>query len=225
MELDANANADAEECSLCATTPGEIARRPEPPANQTFSILSCNHRVHTHCLVHALCTLRQQATCGECAVTVVRAEDINFYRHLYDDDYELRRRAMVEELWRDNEEFRREILLYKKCMAKANTSGVKYRKDLRVVKNRFKQNILTSIELINDQKRIAKEEYKRIESAKVYKKNAQHAQRMLRGLRTRWDVDQWSLRNLNNIDGAPKISANRYYRWRETPTYLFRVRV
>jgi len=128
-------------------------------------------------------------------------------------------------LWRNNEEFRREILVYKKCMAKANTSRLKYRKDLRVVQHRFKQNILTSIELIKDQKRIAKEEYKRIESAKVYKRNAHHAERMLRGLRRRWDVDQWSLRNLNNIDGAPKISANRYYRWREKPSYLFRVRV
>lgn len=218
------AEAEANQCSLCPTTPAEIARRPDPPANQPFATLPCNHIVHTHCLVHTLCTRKRETSCGNCDARVLRQEDLTFYQHLYEDDYELHRRATVENLWQNSEDFRREILVYKKMMAKANTANLQYRRDLRLIKNEFKQDTITSVELIKLQKAVAVRKYKALESVKNYRRAGQAAERVLRRIRTLWDVDQWSLRNLNNIDGAPKIPRNRYFRWALTPRYLFRIR-
>lgn len=217
--------AEQAQCSLCPTTPAEMARRPDPPANQPFATLPCNHIVHTHCLIHTLCTTKQETSCGNCNARVLRQEDLTFYQHLYEDDYELRRRATVENLWRNSEEFRKEILVYKKMMGKANTANLQYRRDLRLIKNEYKQNTITSVELIKLQKAIAIKKYKVLESVKNYRRAGQAAERVLRRIKTLWDVDQWSLRNLNNIDGAPRITRNRYYRWGLNPRYLFRIRV
>ena len=214
-------------CSICPRTDDERRAVPEPPELEgaPMSDLRCGHQVHTHCLINRLYIQRLRATCQECEVTVMREEEAAFFRNRY-DDYDRVIRTTVPDLWANNEEFRNDIKEYKKLSSKMVKIQSIYSKELKLLKERFKQNVLTSIAVINDQKRQATLELNALESRKLYKRTGSAVCRKLNILRRKWDVSSWSLRELNDIEGAPKIPRTMvYYRWRCAPKYIFRLRL
>lgn len=214
-------------CSLCPRTDDQRREMPEPPEldEAPMSDLRCGHQVHTHCLINRMYVQRLRATCQECDVTIMREEEAIFYRDRY-DDYGRTARNTVADLWANNEEFRKDIKEYKKLSAVVSRTQRLYTRELKDIKNRFKQNVLTSIEVINDQKRQATVELNALASRKVYKKAGAAICRKLNNMRRKWDVSGWSLRELNDIEGAPKIPRQMiYYRWRCAPKYIFRLRI
>jgi hypothetical protein len=223
-------HADAEDdglCSLCPRTDDQRRGLPEPPEldGAPMSDLRCGHQVHTHCLMNSLYTRREEASCAECQVTFMTEEAITFVRQRY-DDYGRVVRNTVANLWANNEEFRNDVKEYKKLSGKATTTQRIYARELKELKNRFKQNVLTSMAVINDQKRQATIELNALESRKVYKRAGAAISRKLNHFRRKWDVTSWGLRELNDIQGAPKIPRHMiYYRWRMSPKYIFRLRL
>jgi len=214
-------------CSLCPRTDNERRGVPEPPEldEAPMSDLRCGHQVHTHCLINQMYLRRLAATCQECEVTIMREEEAEFYRERY-DDYGRVARNTVADLWANNEEFRNDVKEYKKLSGKATVTQRVYARELKEVKNRFKQNVLTSMAVINDQKRQATLELNALESRKVYKKAGAAIARKLNHFRRKWDVSGWGLRELNDIEGAPKIPRHMvHYRWRMAPKYIFRLRL
>jgi hypothetical protein len=226
---DAQAEAETNDhlCSLCPRTDHQRARVPPPPAleDAPMSDLRCGHQVHTHCLMNELSEKRQRAECAECQITVMRDEAVAFYRERFEDYGNLRRQT-VATLWANNEEFRNHVKEYKKLSGKMTTTRRVYAKETRVIKERFKQNVLTSIEVIKDQKRQATLELNALQSKKLYRRAAGAIQRKLNFFRRTWDVTSWSLRELNDIEGAPKIPRQMvFYRWHSSPKYIFRLKL
>ena len=214
-------------CSLCPTTDQQRARLPPPPELEgaPMSDLRCGHQVHTHCLLNKMHLTRQNSTCEECQVTIMREEEIEFYREIY-DDYNRVARQTIGTLWADNEEFRNDVKEYKKLGSKLTRMQRMYSKDAKVVKNKFKENVLTSIELIKDQKRLATSELTALESRKNFRRAGLAVLHKLNYFRRKWDVSSWALRELNDIEGAPKISRSMvYYRWHSSPKYIFRLKL
>lgn len=217
-------------CSLCPRTHRDIARMPEPPNLETAatSTLHCGHQVHTHCMIHTLYISRTRAVCVECNLTIIPHTNIEFYRqHLYEDfgdnDGE---RTNITNLWDNDENFRTEVKAYKKLLGKESTASIPYRRDLLIIKNRFKENTLASVAMIKDQQRQARDEYKGLASLKEYRKNIMKAEKCFRGIKNQWNTSRWNLRYLNDIEGAPKFPTRSYrYRWGIRCSYLFRVRL
>ena len=155
----------------------------------------------------------------------MREEEATFYRNRY-DDYDRVARNTAADLWANNEEFRTDVKEYKKLSLKMSKVQRVYARELRVLKERFKQNVLTSIEVINDQKRQAIRELNGLESRKLYKRYGGAVSRKLNILRRKWDLSMWNLRDLNDIQGAPKFSRSMmYYRWQCAPKYIFRLKL
>jgi hypothetical protein len=214
-------------CSMCPRTDDERRAVPEPPPLEEapMSDLRCGHQVHTHCLINQLYVQRIRAICEECQVTIMREEESEFFRNRY-DDYNRVNRQTVPDLWANNEEFRNDVKDYKKLTLKMSKVQRVYARELKLVKERFKQNVLTSIAMINDQKRQATNELNSLESRKLFKRTGAVVCRKLNTLRRKWDVSSWSLRELNDVQGAPKIPRGLvYYRWRCSPKYIFRLRL
>jgi len=214
-------------CSLCPRTHEERRAVPEPPDldEAPMSDLRCGHQVHTHCLINRMYGQRLNAICEECQVTIMREEEVTFYRDRYDEDGRVIH-ATVSNLWANNEEFRNDVKEYKKLNIKMGKIQRIYARELKELKNRFKQNVLTSIAVINDQKRQAINELNALESRKLYKRSGSAVCRKLNTLRRKWDISSWSLRELNDIEGAPKIDRSMvYYRWRMAPKYIFRLKI
>lgn len=214
-------------CSLCPRTDEERRAIPEPPQldEAPMSDLRCGHQVHTHCLINRLYIRRIRATCEECQVTIMREEEAAFYRNRY-DEYDRVTRNTVADLWANNEEFRNDVKEYKKLTSKMVSTQRVYSKELKVLKDRFKQNVLTSIAVINDQKRQAIADLKALDSRKKFQRAGGAISRKLHSFRRKWDLSAWSLRDLNDIQGAPKMPRQiMYYRWRCAPKYIFRLRL
>lgn len=214
-------------CSLCPTTDEERRAIPEPPEldEAPMSDLRCGHQVHTHCLINRLYIGRIRATCEECQVTIMRDEEAAFFRDRY-EDYGRIVRNTVADLWANNEEFRNDVKEYKKLIGKVITTKRIYAKELKVIKDRFKQNVLTSVEVINDQKRQAVNALNALESRKIFKRAGSAMGRKLIYFRRKWEVNSWALRELNDIEGAPKITRSVLYsRWGSSPKYIFRLKL
>jgi hypothetical protein len=215
-------------CSLCPRAE-EIQNYPEYPQpleNAPMAMLSCGHQVHTHCLLNRCYYGRNEETCNECGTLLVSEETIEFFRGRYD------RRNMhytenVRTLWENNEEFRKDIHEYKKIIGRLRSMSTLYSKDVKVVKNRFKQNILTSVEMIKEQKREATMNINRFASKKNYRSSLYSYTRMYSKLLRKWDISFSSLTELNNIVGAPKIPRISKYRHmrRFLPKFLFNIRI
>jgi len=210
-------------CSLCPRTDLERGRLPEPPEldGAPMSNLRCGHEVHTHCLINQLYLGRRHAACSECQVTIMREEAIEFYRDMYQNDAG----QTVATLWANNEEFRNDIKEYKKLSGKLTQVKRVYTKELKVIKDRFKQNVITSIEVINDQKRQAIADLKALDSRKKFQRAGSAIGRKLIYFRRKWDISSWGLRQLNDIEGAPKITRVVYSRWGSSPKYIFRLKL
>lgn len=213
-------------CSLCPRTDLERGRLPEPPEldGAPMSNLRCGHQVHTHCLINQLYLERRHAACSECQVTIMREEAIEFYRDMY-DNYGNNARQTVATLWANNEEFRSDVKEYKKLNGKLIQVKRNYSKELKVIKDRFKQNVLTSVAVINDQKRQAIADLKALESRRLFQRAGSAIGRKLIYFRRKWDVNSWALRELNDIEGAPKITRIVYSRWGSSPKYIFRLKL
>jgi 23S rRNA A1618 N6-methylase RlmF len=214
-------------CSLCPTTDMARANLPEPPIllEAPMAFLRCGHQVHTHCLINELYTRMEEVTCAECQITILSERALSFIRDRHEEYRNVSRRT-VATLWADNEEFRNDAKEYKKLCGTLTKAQRIYTKELGVIKRRFKQNVLTSIELINDQKKQSTIDLNALESRKLYKKAGFAIRRKLNHFRSKWDISPRTLRELNDIEGAPKIYyKNMYYRWRCSPKYIFRLKL
>jgi hypothetical protein len=215
------------QCSACPRTDEERRAVPHPPdlEGAPMSDLRCGHQVHTHCLINRLYSGRLTATCAECQVTIVTEAEITFYRERY-EDYGRDARQTVTTLWSDNEEFRKDVKEYKKLLGRSTTLHRMYSNDVKVIKNRFKENVLTSIAMINDQKRQATNEVNVLPSRKVSKRAEGLVIRKSNQIKRKWDISPWALRELNAVEGAPKIPRSMvYYRWHYSPKYIFRLKL
>lgn len=215
-------------CSLCPVTDAARARLPEPPELEgaPMSTLSCGHEVHTHCLINEIYTRRQEANCAECQLQIMRETAAAFFRERDDYDGDITIRQPVTILWNNNEEFRNDVKEYKKLNSKVLSTYRDYSKELGQIKQRFKQNVLTSIELIKDQKRQAIHDLNTLASRKTYKRASGTVMRKLDYIRRKWDISIWNLKELNDIEGAPKIPRRVVYsRWRSSPKYIFSLKL
>lgn len=214
-------------CSLCPRTDEQRARLPQQPELEgaPMSDLRCGHQVHTHCFINELSRRRQHSVCAECQVTMMREEAITFYRNLY-DPYDATAQQTLTTLWSNNEEFRKDVKEYKKLLGRSTKLHRIYTRDIKVIRNRFKENVLTSVAMINDQKRQATNEVNVLQSRKISKRAAGLVIRKSNQIKTKWDISPWALRELNDIEGAPKIPRSMvYYRWHYSPKYIFRLKL
>lgn len=217
-------------CGLCPTTPEDVARLPAAPPldDAPLSHFRCGHSAHTHCCFNAAYdTSISDLQCPVCHLHVATPEAREHFRgwgrRQTDRD---RVRGNLQELWDTNAEFKADILDYKAMTRKFGKASKLFSPELRQIKQRFKQNILTSVELIKMQKRQAMQDVRRLESNRLYKLAGTSIERKMRNIERKYNVERWALEDqLANVTGAPKIARRRYYRWRNSTSYLFRIRI
>jgi hypothetical protein len=215
-------------CGLCPTTPEEVARFPPAPPldDDTLSHLRCGHSVHTHCLLNSIYdTSITEIQCAICHLHVATPEARAHYRNWGRARHADRDRAGLQELWDTNAEFKTDVLAYKVISRKFGKASRQYKPELRQIQERFKQNILTSLESIKMQKQQAIQDVRRLASNKMFKSAGASLERKTRSIERKYNLGRWGLDDLANITGAPKIAQHRYYRWRSNTAYLFRIRM
>ena len=216
-------------CGLCPTTPEAIARLPPPPLNDPpLSHFRCGHSAHTHCLFNFVYDDSiNDLQCPICQSYVVTPEAREHYRGWGRRQREGERaRGNLQELWDTNAEFKADILDYKAISRKFGKASKLFSPQLREIKQRFKQNVLTSVELIKMQKRQALRDVQNLESNRLYKSAGSKLERKIRNISQKYNIERWAMEDqLANVTGAPKIARHRYYRWRCASYYLFRIRI
>jgi hypothetical protein len=215
-------------CSLCPTTHLDAERLPTPPPleNAPTCNFPCGHSAHTHCIFNTIYeTSINELLCPVCNLHVATQEARDHYRGWGVDRARLRERDEIQELWDTNAEFKADILEYKAISRKFGKASAIYKPELRQIKERFKQNILTSIETIKIQKRQAQQDVLRLESRKIFRMAGATIERKIRRIERKYNIARWALDELSNIRGAPKFAQHRYYRWRCAVGYLFRTRI
>jgi hypothetical protein len=210
------------QCPLC---PNADRIHPEAPVypegNAPMSTLPCGHQVHTHCLINEFVNNYARTRCGTCDARVVEERVQNFY-----DNGDGRPRQTVVNLWATSEEFRNDIKELKKRQLKYNRIKREFNSAAKGIKDRFLNNIRTSMEVIRDQKQVAKNEYRRIPCKRVFNTLGNSFIRKLNQIRGAYGIGPWELRRyLPDIPGAPKFTDTSYYRWRSNPAYFFRIRI
>jgi hypothetical protein len=209
------------ECPLC---PNNQRIHPEAPAIEgdvPMSTLMCGHQVHTHCLINEFVNNYARTRCGTCEQRVVEQRVQDFY-----DNNTGRANPNIAQLWAESEEFRNDLRELKKRQLKYNKVKREFNSAATTIKDRFLENVRTSLEIIRDQKQVAKNEYNRIPCKRTYTSLGNSCTRKLNQIRGAYGVGLWDLREqLPNIPGTPKFSQSRYYRWAINPTYFFRIRI
>jgi len=217
-------------CSLCP----EVGNGPPQPNldDPAFSDLRCGHQVHTHCLLTFVLSMRirrhaaHTATCAICDIPLVDGETIQYYENLYEDNEQPQRRKTVKELWETNPEFKNDIKAYKKAMTEFNVSYRAFNKEAKVIRTRFLQNVDTSVQLIRDQKRVSVQEFKRIQSRRIFMSKSNRLTRLKNQIRAIYGMSLWDIADaLKDIEGAPKIRRAFYYSWKIRPDSFFRIRI
>ena len=211
------------QCPLC---PNADRIHPEPPVfpegtPPPMATLLCGHQVHTHCLINEFVNNYARARCGECDARVVEERVQVFF-----DNGDGRPRNTVANLWNNSEEFRNDIRELKKRQLKYSKIKREFNSAAKTVKDRFLENIRTSIEVIRDQKQVAKADYRRIPCKRAFNTLGNSFIRKCNQIRGAYGIGAWELsRQLADIPGAPKFSQTHYYRWRLTPAYFFRISI
>ena len=216
-------------CSLCPEENGPPQPNMEDPA---FSDLRCGHQVHTHCLITFILSMRLRrnaahtATCAICDIPLVDGQTIEYYENMYDGNEQPQRRRTVKELWETNGEFKKDIKAYKKAMTEFNSSYRVFNKEAKTIRTRFLQNIDTSIQLIKDQKRVSTQEFKRIQSRRIFMAKSTRLNRLKNQIRAIYGISLWDIADsLKEIEGAPKIRRAFYYSWKIRADSFFRIRI
>jgi len=224
-------------CSFCPEEGAEVGTVPPQPENlaaAAMANLRCGHQVHTHCLLNNVIRVRlryrnaNDITCAQCDIPLVETNVIEYFQDLYErDDDERPRRNTVRNLWENSQEFRDDIKKYKKSITEYNKASRNFMKEAMVVKNRFLQNIETSVQLIKDQKRVATQEFNRIASKRLFRSKTAICSRIKNQLRAQYDIPTWEIADsLRQIEGAPKINRRAYfYQWRCSARWMFRIRL
>lgn len=209
------------QCPLC---PNEDRLHPEAPVFEgevPMATLACGHQVHTHCLINEFVNNYARTRCGTCEQRVVEERVQDFY-----DNGNGRPRQSVAHLWNNSEEFRNDIRDLKKRQLAHNKLRKEFKSAASVIRTRFLENIRTSMEVIREQKEVAKRDYRRIPCKRAYNTLGRSSIRKLNQIRGTYGIGPWELRrDLRDIPGAPKFSDIHYYKWRETPQYFFRIRL
>jgi hypothetical protein len=216
-------------CSLCPEENGPPQPNMTDPA---FSDLRCGHQVHTHCLITFILSMRLRrnaahtGTCAICDIPLVDGETIQYYEDLYEGNEQPQRRRTVKELWETSDEFRKDIKAYKKAMTESNVSYRAFNKEAKTIRTRFLQNIDTSIQLIRDQKRVSTQEFKRIQSRRIFMAKSTKLNRLKNQIRAIYGISLWDIADsLKEIEGAPKIRRLFYYSWKIRADSFFRIRI
>jgi hypothetical protein len=211
------------ECPLC---PNADRIHPEAPVFEgqvPMATLACGHQVHTHCLINEFVNNYARVRCGTCEQRVVEERIYDFY-----DNHPARRNGQtIAQLWATSEEFRNDVKELKKRQLKFNKVKKEFNFAANTIKARFLENIRTSLEMIKDQKQVATNEYKRIQSKRMHTSLGNSCVRKLNQIRGAYGVGFWDLRReLSEIPGAPKFTKNcYYYRWRSNARYFFRLKL
>ena len=209
------------QCPLC---PNEDRLHPEAPVFEgevPMATLACGHQVHTHCLINEFVNNYARTRCGACEQRIVEERVQDFY-----DGGNGRPRQSIADLWANSEEFRNDIRDLKKRQLAHNKLRKEFKAAASVIRTRFLENIRTSMEVIRDQKEVAKRDYRRIPCKRAYNTLGRSSIRKLNQVRGTYGIGPWELRReLADIPGAPKFSDIHYYRWKETPQYFFRIRL
>ena len=218
------------DCCLCPN-PEEIPLY--PPLTQDIehpmATLRCSHQAHTHCLVNRMIISRAEVFCKLCEVDAINPGTREFYDyHNFRDVREREQANNIERLWRESDEFRKDVKDCKKRLLAYKKEGVVFSKASAVIKRNFLENIQTSIALIKDQKRVATQEFKRIPSRRGFLSKGNSFHRKLNQMRAIYGLRYLELRDgLRRCQGAPKFPyrSTLYCRWKFNPTYFFRTRI
>jgi hypothetical protein len=185
-------------CALCST---------ESQQGQPLAELPCKHRVHTQCLIHVILN-DADAECPRCD-TVIKPKPAPQVKPVPKNSIEL---------WEENEDFRKEILTYKKSIKEYLSIYEDYHEKFKVIEKRYKDNIAPSLEMIKEQKRQGIESVKNIPSRnKLLGKVA--AFRRARSALRKYGVN---LYELNAVPGAPNFRYDKRLEfWRLSVKSIF----
>ena len=216
-------------CSMCPRTDEDRRNTPEAPElldGAPMSMLKCGHQVHTHCLLNIVNIMNTNASCRECGDRVMSDEAIHYFMNRYENFNNNTQINILRNLW-NNEDFRNDVKEYKKLIGNTTRISVIYKREIKQITNRFKQNTLISTEVIKNYRREAMNEMKMAPSKKEYRKQLNSLNRYISQMTRKWDISAYSLRELNNIDGAPRIPIHNFYRkqYRLSSKYLFGIRL
>jgi len=176
-------------CALCST---------ESHETQALAELPCKHRVHTQCLVHVVLH-DTDAGCPRCAPPAPKPKT-------------------SIELWEENEDFRKEILTYKKSIKEYLSIYEDYNEKFKVIEKRYKDNIAPSLEMIKEQKRQGIESVKNIPSRNKLLGKVAAFRRARLALR-KYGVN---LYELSAVPGAPKFRYDKRLEfWRLSVKSIF----
>jgi len=179
--------------------------------------LLCGHQFHTRCVMNDMALNHMRTLCSSCNTRVMTEDTLNtIYRG---------HQPNVGRLWRENEEFRADIIKLKKSLKEFNPLKKEYNKQILLIKRRYNDNIRTSIEMIKDQKRQAINSAKAIEFRRRYLFYFSKVRNSYRNL-GKYNVYRQDLRELNTMEGVPKINYNtRHNSYRNKLDYIFRTRI
>jgi len=225
-------------CSLCTNIGGyeftEYTTQEEVP----MSKLRCGHEVHTHCFINHLFMQKVDAECKECNTKFLTDDASTYYTQLQEyqaeEQYDQARtnnennnNNRITNLWNNNEEFRSDIKAFKKLVGAANKQLIIFRKDLKEVNRKFRQNTLAPVELIKEHQKISRAEYKSLETLKSYRKIGNKLNNASSAIGEKWEATAWQIRRgLRDVEGAPKFGRTMlFYKWRYGPKYMFRIRL
>ena len=215
-------------CMLCPTTPEEVARVPPPPPLEGAPMCQfrCGHSAHTHCCMNFFYThgLDIQTRCLTCEEFLMLPQAREHY-----DRFERGRNIderQILELWNTNPTFKKDVKEYKRLLREANKAFKEYNPQLSLIKRRFKENILGSVEMIKLQRKQAIGEWRALPSKKAYLLSEARVQRHIGKIERTYNLSRWEFRNLyRTIPRFPRMTYRHTYSWRQREKYIFRIRI
>lgn len=215
-------------CMLCPTTPEEVARVPPPPPLEGAPMCQfrCGHSAHTHCCMNFFYTygLDIQTRCITCQEHLLLPQAREHYDR-FERGRNIDERQIVE-LWNTNPTFKKDLKEYKRLLREANKAFKEYNPHLSLIKRRFKENILGSVEMIKLQRKQAIGEWRALPSKKAYLLSEARVKRHIAKIERTYNLSRWEFRNLyRTIPRFPRMTYRNTYRWRQREKYIFRIRI
>lgn len=218
-------------CNLCPRTDDERIMMPPEPENMATAprcTLMCGHEVHTHCVFNIIYGDNFVTRCGECEVSFLRPQAFN---HYHQNNRRQPENTNIKKLWEENQEFRKEICMFKKKTIEVNSLQKKYLTSVSDIKGRFRDVIKTNIEIIKMQKKLFSKELSALPGRRLFLSKATRLKNLKRRICQKYDVDSYDTFKVLTEDATltpkpPKFSKDTYRSlWRFRTNYIFRVRI
>jgi len=188
--------------------------------------LRCGHTIHTACFLHQAYLDNIQwfrVSCETCDTTLIGEEHIQLLQQI---EYPRRDPTELVNLWNNNEAFREEVHNLVKDEKKVKPIMKQFKEEAAVLKREWKEAILTSKSYLREQKRIFIKRYTHLPSYRKLRNGLARINRLSRRILHTYDLRRWSLDDLTNVPGAPKIKREFYRRlFRIRPMYVFGIRI